>query len=664
MPLPVGDICRKFNTVVQILILMTTSIVLFSSPFCLVYYVSFSYKLDFLGMLVSPVTLVLVALIYNVSLLVYTACLFFSRTRAPELESDAYMNKRSKSDLERQHLLANEHPLGDVEVDDRYTRTAKTHLGPLQSFFMRYIKTHNITALVLFLLSWVFALAIACYYYAPFNPIKIKSIKPYQTLAYSNASESIQITWNKDKSRDNKLLVFKENWMPTRDDMVNPSLWDEIVPSVNSNQRYAVFTNLTPGRCYYYYVPSFTTSDELNSMCLLPTDAQPTIAIIADMDSSPYINRLLNERLHSLNPNLTVLLGNMVKFGTQESEWLLFMQSQGVFNYFRKNPAVALPGFKESKGSAFFSNRPRYFYSLVFSDSQVLSRHNNNSNSSSSSNSKARYSTEVAKSTQPILHRRTHSYTPKTVSSKPQPYYTDDDMKYIPEHLREYYHDEQVILEQQETVGEYKYYITGDMVIILLDSMQETKRAHKYKVRLGSFLTVEQVNWLVSILETDAVKRVSHVVLFVQAPLYSTAEFSGVTLLAELLEPIICTYRISAVFAADSRIYELYHDSNTCSTYGVNHTFLHVTVGSGGSPPASMLSLFLGKRRWDALSYSANSSGEDPEPANGLRTRVYARSGFTYATLALTTDHALVVTAYDIITGKEVSNFQLSVQKR
>lgn len=60
-------------------------------------------------------------------------------------------------------------------------------------------------------------------------------------------------------------------------------------------------------------------------------------------------------------------------------------------------------------------------------------------------------------------------------------------MKYIPEHLREYYHDEQVILEQQETVGEYKYYITGDMALVLLDSMQETKRAHKYKVRLGSF---------------------------------------------------------------------------------------------------------------------------------------------------------------------------------
>lgn len=505
-------------------------------------------------MLVSPMTLVLIALVYNALLLTYTVCLFFSRTRAPELESDVYMNKRSKSDLERQHLLANEHPLGDI--NEQYTRTSKTHLGPLQSFFMNYIKRHNITALVLFLLSWVFGLAIACYYYAPFNPIKIKSIKPYQTLAYSNASESIQITWNKDKSRDNKLLVFKESWMPTRDDMVNPSLWDEIVPFVNSNQRYAVLTNLTPGRCYYYYVPSFTTSDELNSMCLLPTDAHPTITIIADIGSSPYINRLLNERLHSLNPNLTVLLGNMVKFGTQEAEWLLLMQSQGVFNYFQKTPAIALPGLKESKGSAFFSNYPRYFYSLVFSDSQVLSRYNRTYNNIETTESIS------------VLHQRANSYAHKTVNSKPQLYYTDDDLKYIPEHLRKYYQDEQIILGQKEAVGEYKYYITGNMTLIFLDSMQETKRTHKYKVRFGSFLTVEQVNWLVSILETDAVKQTAHIVLFVQAPLYSTAEFDGVTLLAELLEPLICTYRVSAVFAADSRIYELYHDNKTCSIYG------------------------------------------------------------------------------------------------
>lgn len=608
------------------------------------YYVSFAYRLDFLGMLASPITIVLIALLYSIALLIYTACLFFARTRAPELELDAYMNKRSKSDLERRHLLANERLL--CTEDEQYTRTSKSHLGLLQSFFIKYIRGHNIAALILFLLPWVFSLAIACYYYAPFNPIKIKSIKPYQTLADWNVSESIQITWNKDKSRDNKLLLFKESWIPTGADMVNPSLWNEIVPSTNSNQRYAIFTNLTPGKCYYYYVPSFTASDELNSMCPMATDAHPTIAVIADVDSSPYINRLLNERLHSTNPDLTVLLGNMVKDGAQEAEWLLLMQSQGIFDYFRTRPAVALPGLRESKESVFFPDSPRYFYSLVFSNPQVLSRYSD-------------VRGNINATTETI--RDAHSY--ESVNPQSQLYYTYEDLKYIPEHLRKYYQDEDIFLAQRTTTGEYKYYVTGNMTLIFLDSMQESKRAHKYNVRLGSFLTVEQINWLVSVLETDAVKQTAHTVLFVQAPLYSTAERDGVSLLADLLEPLICAYRISAIFAGDSRIYELYHDSETCTIYGTSHTFLHVTVGSGGSPPAAMLSLFLGNRRWKALEYSADLSAENLTSAGSSRTRVYARSGFTYATLALTEGYALTVTAYDVVTGAEINSIQLSVQK-
>ncbi len=640
MPLSIGNICRRFNTIVQMLILIATSAILFSSPFCLMYYVSFSYKLDFLGVLASPITIVLISMIYSACLLIYTACLFFSRIHAPELELDAYMNKRTKSDLERQHLLANERPLGAVE--EQYSKASKIHLGPIQSLFMNYIRGHNITALILFLLPWLFSLAIACYYYAPFNPIKVRSIKPYQTLAHWNTSESIQITWNKDKSRDNKLLLFKETRIPIGDDMVNLSLWDEIIPSVSSNQRYVVLTNLTPGQCYYYYVPSFTASDELNSMCFLPTGAHPTIAVIADIGSSPYINQLLNKRLHSTSPNLTVLLGNMVKSGVQESEWLLLMQPNGLFNYFLGRPAVALQGSKESQESVFFPNNPRYFYSLVFSDSQVLSRYNETS-----------YNTELS------ANMRSH----RAINLDQRSNYTDEDLKYIPEHLRKYYQDEDIALIQKMNLGEYKYYLVGDMALIFLDAMQESKRAHKHNVRLGSFLTVEQVNWLVSVLETDAVKQAVHTVLFVQAPLYSTAEYDGVALLADLLEPLICAYRVSAIFAGDSRIYEVYHDSETCSMYGVNHTFLHITVGSGGSPPAVMLSLFLGKRRWNALDYSANLFTETPISVNSPRTRVYARSGFTYALLTLTESRALMVTAYDIITGAELNNIQLSMQK-
>lgn len=644
MPFPIGNICKRFNTIIQILILIETSAIIFSSPFCLMYYVSFSYKLDFLSMLASPVTIVLISLIYGISLLIYTVCLFVTRIRAPELELDAYMNKRSKSDLERQHLLANEHQLGSV--DEQYTKISRARLGPLQSFFVKYIRGHNITVLTLFLFPWALALAITCYYYAPFNPIKIKSIKPYQTLAHWNASNSIQITWNKDKSRDNKLLLFKESWIPTSTDMVNPALWSEITPSTNSNQRYAIFTDLIPGKCYYYYVPSFTALDELNRMCPMATDVRPTIAVIADIESSPYINRVLNERLHNTNPDLTVLLGNMVKDGSQEAEWLLLMQSQGIFNYFQTHPVVALPGFRESKKSVFFPDNPRYFYSLVFSNSQVLSRYNNAHNDTN-------METETA-----LNERLRDSTTPE-----PYSYYTDNDLKYIPEHLHKYYRDEDLLLAQITTVGEYKYYITGNMTIIFLDSMQESKRAHKYDVRLGSFLTVEQINWLVSVLEIEAVQQTAHTVLFVQAPLYSTGEHDGVSLLADLLEPLICKCRISAIITGDSRIYELYHDTETCTAYGITHTFLHVTVGSGGSPPAAMLSLFLGNRRWNSLEYSADFSTENHVFSTSPRTRVYARSGFTYATLTLTEGYALMITAYDIVTGAELNNIQLSVQK-
>lgn len=466
-------------------------------------------------------------------------------------------------------------------------------------------------------------LASICYYVSPINPCKATNSTPYLSLTTEYATSSMQI--NIRTKKGTMRLFYKRNdtdaWRSTvfnrtdEDGYLMDSGEDNgsTDREVAMHYRTALLTDLSPGTEYTYTIGKSENDRPLYQGTF--KTAAPTsnkVFVFSDLHRNFAVARYLALRIRHENPVAILSGGDLVSYGSGESDWRVLMKTK-LFQEFAHRPLIAASGNHESYGYD-LSPHDRHMFRQVFPNYAVMRRE------------------------------------PDTNTS-------------LPDTLLRFYNESllSMLNTSVDTFDEGMYYhvVVGNIAYVVLDPLQTYNHDLHYNLPMGNFLSIEQLRWLDGILtELNDAQDIRHIVMVCHFPLYSSGETDGSELLTSILEPIICHYGVSAIITGHEHFYEAWYSKDLCKAYDSNHSFYHFIIGAAGGPTDFLMSPFFKGRQWSGPIVRI---ADEPERYSLVRKRDYqviGRINYHYMTIETNVSHGVFRT-YNVLTGSFEDEFAI-----